>query len=113
MRNGTSRQWKCPVCAGAILLLLTAVTAPAGTVSISYASGNLNGKATFTSGAGSLKITLDNTQQSISIEAVTSIELKAAQIKLQGVNIDIEGTAAANFKSSGICNINGSLVKIN
>jgi uncharacterized protein involved in type VI secretion and phage assembly len=63
--------------------------------------------------AGTLKITLDNTQQSISIEAVTSIELKAAQIKLQGVNIDIEGTAAANFKSSGICNINGSLVKIN
>jgi hypothetical protein len=58
-------------------------------------------------------VTLDNTQQAITLQAVASIELKAAQIKLQAVNIDIEGTAATNIKSTGICNINGSLVKIN
>jgi uncharacterized protein involved in type VI secretion and phage assembly len=63
--------------------------------------------------AGTLKITLDNTQQGISIEAVTSIELSALQIKLKATNIDIEGTAATNIKSSGVCNINGTLVKIN
>ncbi|MGB9180934.1 MAG: phage baseplate assembly protein V [Pyrinomonadaceae bacterium] len=70
-------------------------------------------KIEMTNTAGTVKITLDNTQQAISIEAVASIELKAAQIKLQAVNIDIEGTAATNIKSTGICSINGSLVKIN
>jgi uncharacterized protein involved in type VI secretion and phage assembly len=70
-------------------------------------------KIELTNLAGTVKLTLDNTQQAISIEAVASIELKAAQIKLQAVNIDIEGTAATNVKSSGLCNITGSLVKIN
>lgn len=70
-------------------------------------------KIELTNMAGTVKLTLDNTQQAISIEAVASIELKAAQIKLQAVNIDIEGTAATNVKSSGLCNITGSLVKIN
>lgn len=63
--------------------------------------------------AGTLKITLDNTTQGISIEAVNSLELKATQIKLQGANIDIEGAVATNVKSSGMCQINAPLVKIN
>jgi len=63
--------------------------------------------------AGTVKITLDNTQQAISIQAVASIELQAAQIKLKAANIDIDGTVATNVKSSGICNITGTLVKIN
>lgn len=63
--------------------------------------------------AGTVKITLDNTQQAVSIQAVASIELKAAQIKLKAANIDIDGTVATNVKSSGVCNITGTLVKIN
>jgi len=70
-------------------------------------------KIEMTNLAGTVTVTLDNTQQAITLQAVASIELKAAQIKLQAVNIDIEGTAATNIKSTGICNINGSLVKIN
>jgi len=70
-------------------------------------------KIEMTNLAGTVKITLDNTQQSISLEAVASIELKAAQIKLKAANIDIDGTVATNVKSSGVCNINGTLVKIN
>ena len=63
--------------------------------------------------AGTVKITLDNTQQAVSIQAVASIELQAAQIKLKAANIDIDGTVATNVKSSGVCNITGTLVKIN
>lgn len=39
--------------------------------------------------AGSVKITLDNKAQSISIQALNSIELTAASIKLNGVSIDV------------------------
>lgn len=63
--------------------------------------------------AGSIKITLDNTAQSITIQASASIEIKAPNIKIQGANIDIEGAVATNVKSSGVCNINAPLVKIN
>ena len=63
--------------------------------------------------AGTVKITLDNTQQAISIQAVASIELQAAQIKLKAANIDIDGTIATNVKSSGICSIKGTQVLIN
>ncbi|MCZ7572449.1 MAG: phage baseplate assembly protein V [Ardenticatenaceae bacterium] len=70
-------------------------------------------KIEMTNLAGTVKITLDNTQQAISIQAVNSIELKAAQIKLQAANIDIEGAVATNVKSTGVCNITAPLVKIN
>jgi uncharacterized protein involved in type VI secretion and phage assembly len=63
-------------------------------------------KIELTNLAGSVKISLDNTTQTISIEALNSIELKAAaQIKLQAANIDIQGTV--------LTNITGTLVKIN
>ena len=70
-------------------------------------------KIEMTNLAGTVTLTLDNTQQAITLQAVASIELKAAQIKLQAVNIDIDGAAATNVKSKGICNIQGGLVKIN
>jgi uncharacterized protein involved in type VI secretion and phage assembly len=70
-------------------------------------------KIEMTNMAGTVKITLDNTQQAVSIQAVASIELQAAQIKLKAANIDIEGAVATNVKSSGVCNITGTLVKIN
>lgn len=70
-------------------------------------------KIEMTNLAGTVKITLDNTQQAISIQAVNSIELKATQIKLQAANIDIEGAVATNVKSTGVCNVTAPLVKIN
>jgi uncharacterized protein involved in type VI secretion and phage assembly len=70
-------------------------------------------KIEMTNMAGTVKITLDNTQQAVSIQAVASIELQAAQIKLKAANIDIDGAVATNVKSSGVCNITGTLVKIN
>lgn len=70
-------------------------------------------KIEMTNLAGTVKITLDNTQQAISIQAVNSIELKATQIKLQAATIDIEGAVATNVKSTGVCNITAPLVKIN
>lgn len=70
-------------------------------------------KIELTNLAGTVTITLDNAQQAVTIQAVASIELKAAQIKLQAANIDIEGAVATNVKSSGMCNITAPLVKIN
>lgn len=62
-------------------------------------------KIELTNLAGTVKISLDNTTQSITIQAVKSIDLKAAQINLQAVNIDLKGTA--------LTNIAAPLVKIN
>lgn len=62
---------------------------------------------------GTAKITLD-TSGKVTIQAAQSIELKALQgIKLQATNIDVEGAVNTNVKSTGVCNINAPLVKIN
>jgi uncharacterized protein involved in type VI secretion and phage assembly len=71
------------------------------------------GKIELRNMAGSLKIILDNAQQSISIQAANAIEMKAQQIKLSASKIDIEGTAAASLKSAGDCTIQGLKVSIN
>ena len=63
--------------------------------------------------AGTTTITLDNTSQSISIKALKSISLEAPQISIKGATVEIEGTGTATLKSSGVCTISGSLVKIN
>lgn len=56
--------------------------------------------------AGTVKITLDNKTQTITIEALTSIELKSkGMIKLEGTNVEIKGTAMTS--------ISGGIVKIN
>ncbi len=63
--------------------------------------------------AGTTTITLDNTTQSISIKAAASLTLEAPQISIKGATVEINGTGTATLKSSGICNVTGSLVKIN
>jgi len=56
--------------------------------------------------AGTVKITLDNKTQSITLDAAKSIELKAvAEIKLSAANIDIKGTA--------LTSVSAPMVKIN
>ena len=56
--------------------------------------------------AGTIKIRMDSLGQSITIEALNSIEIKAGlQIKLSAATIDIAGTA--------LTNVSGGIVKIN
>lgn len=63
--------------------------------------------------AGTTTIKLDNTTQSVSIQAAASITLEAPQISIKGATVEINGTATSTLKSAGVCNITGSLVKIN
>jgi uncharacterized protein involved in type VI secretion and phage assembly len=63
--------------------------------------------------AGSTTVTLDNTTQAVSIKAGASITLEASQITLKGATVEINGTGTTTVKSGGVCNVTGSLVKIN
>jgi uncharacterized protein involved in type VI secretion and phage assembly len=63
--------------------------------------------------AGTTTIKLDNTTQSISIKAAASLSLEAPQITIKGATVEINGTGTTTLKSTGICNVTGSLVKIN
>ena len=63
--------------------------------------------------SSSVKLTLDNTSQTITMEAAVGLELKATNIKIEGVNVEINGTAKTDVKSTGICNVQAPLVRIN
>jgi uncharacterized protein involved in type VI secretion and phage assembly len=66
--------------------------------------------------AGTHKITIDNATLSITLQATTgSIELKApaGRISLQGAQVEISGTVSTDVKSTGVCNVQAPLVKIN
>jgi uncharacterized protein involved in type VI secretion and phage assembly len=62
--------------------------------------------------AGTLTIKMDNRSQTISISALRKIELKAAQISLQGVQVELKGKAI-NIQSDVLCNIQGKPIKLN
>ncbi|HVH56187.1 MAG TPA: phage baseplate assembly protein V [Vicinamibacterales bacterium] len=62
--------------------------------------------------AGTLTITMDNATQSISIQAGLKLELKAPQISIEGVQIDIKGTLVS-VQAGGPCTLQGLPVKIN
>ena len=62
--------------------------------------------------AGTLSITLDNTTQSVSIQAVAKIELKAAQISLEGVDVSIKGTNIT-VQAGGPCTVQGLPISLN
>ncbi len=63
--------------------------------------------------AGTVTITLDNTEQSVKIQALNSIELNALQIKLSAASIEISGDIETTVSSTGVCSISAPLVKIN
>jgi uncharacterized protein involved in type VI secretion and phage assembly len=63
--------------------------------------------------AGSLKISLDDSSQTVKIESALNLELKGVNVKIEGVNVEITGSAKTDLKSTGICTVQGSLVKIN
>jgi uncharacterized protein involved in type VI secretion and phage assembly len=70
-------------------------------------------KIELSNSAGSLKISMDNSSQTVTIESAVNLELKGVNIKIEGANVEINGTAKTDVKSTGICTIQGSLVKIN
>lgn len=65
-----------------------------------------------TNAAGTIAIKMDNVSQTISISATAKIELKAAQISIEGNKIDLKGTAI-NIQATGPCSVQGLQVKIN
>ncbi|ANZ28488.1 hypothetical protein A4U64_26720 (plasmid) [Rhodococcus sp. WB1] len=70
-------------------------------------------KIELTNLAGSVKVTLDNTTQSVNITAAKSITLEAPQVSIKGAQVEINGVAKTDVKSSGVCNVAAPLVKIN
>lgn len=58
------------------------------------------------------KIQMQNSGQ-ITIEANTSIELKAPSIRIQGDTLDIQGSASASINGGSMCEVKGAVVKIN
>ena len=70
-------------------------------------------KIELSNAAGTVKITMDTVQQSVTIEAVNTIELKAMQIKLNATTIDVQAKGTIGLNATGACTISGKLVKIN
>ncbi len=70
-------------------------------------------KIELSNSAGTITLTLDNTAQRIILQAAVGIELRATEIKIEGVNVEINGTAKTDVKSAGLCNVQAPLVKIN
>jgi phage baseplate assembly protein gpV len=67
---------------------------------------------------GAMSVTLDMAAAppGITLEALAgniSLSAPAGKISLQGLQVDIQATATAGLKATGICTIGGSLVKIN
>jgi uncharacterized protein involved in type VI secretion and phage assembly len=62
--------------------------------------------------AGTLSITLDNATQTVSIQAAVKLELKAAQISIEGLQVEIKGTTI-NVQSAGPCSVQGLPIKLN
>jgi len=70
-------------------------------------------KIELTNLAGSVKITLDNATQSVSITAAASIKLEAPQVSIKGATVEINGAVTTDVKSGGVCSVTAPLVKLN
>lgn len=62
--------------------------------------------------AGTLSITLDNAKQTVAVESALKIALKATQISIEGVQVDIKGNIV-NIQSAGPCSVQGLPIKLN
>ena len=69
-------------------------------------------KIEITNTAGTLTISMDNATQTISIQAAAKLELKAAQISIEGVKVEIKGGTVA-INSAGPCTVQGLPIKLN
>ncbi|HVT28696.1 MAG TPA: phage baseplate assembly protein V [Lacipirellulaceae bacterium] len=62
--------------------------------------------------AGTVSISMDNTTQTVSITGAKKIELKSAEISLQGVKISLSG-GTISIQSTGPCTVQGLPIKLN
>jgi uncharacterized protein involved in type VI secretion and phage assembly len=63
-----------------------------------------------TGGSASIKL---ETSGKITLQAATTLELKAPSITLEGLNISIKGSASTSVEGGATCSIQAGLVKIN
>jgi uncharacterized protein involved in type VI secretion and phage assembly len=61
---------------------------------------------------GTAKIFME-TSGKVSISASTEIELKAPKVTLDAVSLELKGSASAKLSGSGVCEVQGGMVKIN
>jgi uncharacterized protein involved in type VI secretion and phage assembly len=61
---------------------------------------------------GAVSISLNTLTQTVSIQAPVKIELKAAQISIEGATIDLKGSVI-NVQSAGPCSVQGLPIKLN
>jgi len=69
-------------------------------------------KIQLSASVGTLTITLDASSQTISIQSPASIALKAPQISLEGVSVDIKGTTVG-ITAAGPITMQGLPIKLN
>ncbi|HJQ82459.1 MAG TPA: phage baseplate assembly protein V [Candidatus Binatia bacterium] len=69
-------------------------------------------KIELTNAAGTLTLKMDNASQTITLQAAVKLELKATQIAIEGVQVEIKGTNVA-LQAAGPCTVQGLPVKIN
>ncbi len=62
--------------------------------------------------AGALTISMDTAMQTISLQAAVKLELKAPQISLEGVTVEIKG-ATITINATGPCTVQGLPIKLN
>lgn len=61
---------------------------------------------------GTVSVKVDLATQTVSIQAPVKIEMKAAQISLEGLTVDIKGTNI-NIQAAGPCTVTGLPIKLN
>jgi uncharacterized protein involved in type VI secretion and phage assembly len=69
-------------------------------------------KIELSAGSGASKLTL-NTDGSVTLSAQTTMTLEAQSLKLSATSIDIDAQGTAKLSSSGVCTIQGTIVKVN
>jgi uncharacterized protein involved in type VI secretion and phage assembly len=63
--------------------------------------------------AGTVKVSLNNATQAVTLKAAASISLEAPKITIKGATVEINGSATTTVKSAGVVNVTGSLIKLN
>jgi uncharacterized protein involved in type VI secretion and phage assembly len=61
---------------------------------------------------GALTVTLDNASQTITLQAAAKLEIKAPQISLEGLTVEIKGTEIS-IQAAGPCSVQGLPIKLN
>ena len=69
-------------------------------------------KIEFSGAFGALTISMDNASQTISLQAAVKLELKAPQISLEGLTVEIKGTEVT-INAAGPCSVQGLPIKLN